>query len=46
MVYLLVGLFRRPIENYRILKMTKLASEYGVEENNKDYYANEGKNCS
>lgn len=32
MVYLLVGLFRRPIENYCILKMTKLASEYGVEE--------------
>lgn len=41
LVYLLVGLFRRPIENYRILKMTKLASEYGVEEKDiqENFYA-------
>lgn len=46
-VLLLVGLFSRPLFNYRVLELTKIASAYGVDEKDiqGNYYAVENGIC-
>lgn len=47
LVLLLIGLFSRPLFNYRVLEMTKIASAYGVDEKDiqGNYYAIENGIC-
>ena len=46
-VLLLIGLFSRPLFNYRVLEMTKVALAYGVDEKDiqENYYAIESGIC-